>query len=81
MTLTVTAIWIPIILTIVLLCIMFRPYHSSGMYDFGQIFRVGWIVPIMLVWIGYLYYGWSQAENELEKVKEVQVERVEVENE
>ena len=48
-------IWsIPIILTIILAAIMFRPYHPEGDYDFGAIFRVLWVIPILLVWIVYL---------------------------
>jgi hypothetical protein len=48
-------LWIvPVFITVILLCIMFRPYRSSGQYDFGQIFRLFWLIPIGAVWIIYM---------------------------
>jgi hypothetical protein len=50
-----TELWIvPVFITVILLCIMFRPYRSSGQYDFGQIFRLFWLIPIGAVWIIYM---------------------------
>ncbi len=48
-------LWIvPVFITVILLCIMFRPYRSSGQYDFGQIFRLFWLIPIGVVWMVYM---------------------------
>lgn len=48
-------LWIvPVIITVIMMVIMFRPYRSSGMYDFGAIFRLFWFIPIMVVWMIYL---------------------------
>lgn len=47
MTLTFSIYWIPIVLTIVMLAIMFRPYHDCGRFDFGAINRIFWIIPIL----------------------------------
>lgn len=48
-------IWtIPTIITIALLCVMFRPYHRSGQYDFGEIFRAVWLIPIAAIWVLYM---------------------------
>ncbi len=45
---------IPIILTIIFLIIMFRPYQYSGDYDIiGPIFRIFWSIPILIVWCIY----------------------------
>jgi hypothetical protein len=44
----------PALITVILLCIMFRPYRSSGQYDFGMVFRLFWLIPIGAVWIIYM---------------------------
>lgn len=54
MTITIGVWIIPVLITVVLLCIMLRPYHSSGDYDFGAIARIVWLFPIMATWIIYL---------------------------
>ena len=54
MTIVVGAWVIPILITIFLLAVMLRPYQQHGDYDFGAIFRVLWLIPILLVWIIYL---------------------------
>lgn len=55
MNVTINSSIIPIILTIIGLCVMFRPYHTSGDFDFGIIFRAFWLIPILIVWT--LYFG------------------------
>jgi hypothetical protein len=47
-------IWIPIILTISMIIIMFRPYEQENIFDFGSIFRLFWVIPILSIWIIYL---------------------------
>lgn len=54
MSITISAIWIPWVITIVLLGVMMRPYHVRGSYNFGPIFRVFWLIPILAVWVVYL---------------------------
>lgn len=54
MTMTISAWWIPVILTVVLLAIMLRPYHRRGDYDFGGIFRIFWLLPIAGGWIVFM---------------------------
>lgn len=54
MTITIGLWIIPTLITVVMLGIMFRPYQRSGAYDFGQILRLLWIIPIMAVWTFYL---------------------------
>lgn len=54
MTITMSSVWIPWAVTLALILWMFRPYEMSGSYDFGQIFRLFWLVPILAVWIVYL---------------------------
>lgn len=54
MTITI-GLWIlPAIITLVLLVVMFRPYQRSGQYDFGEIFRLFWLIPIGAVWMLYM---------------------------
>ena len=53
MSITVGAVFIPIILTLILLGMMFRPYTQSGNFDFGLILRLFWIIPILFVWMVY----------------------------
>jgi hypothetical protein len=45
---------IPILITVIMLCVMFRPYRSSGQYDFFFVFRLFWLLPIGAVWIIYM---------------------------
>ena len=45
---------IPVLITISLLIIMFRPYQREGDFDFGIIFRIFWVIPILAVWVVYL---------------------------
>ena len=54
MTITVNALWIPVILTLVFLAIMARPYRRTGDYDFGGLLRIFWLFPIAGVWIFFL---------------------------
>lgn len=54
MNITISAIWIPLVITIVLLGVMTRPYRVRGSYDFGPIFRVFWLIPILAAWVVYL---------------------------
>jgi len=42
------------VLTIIMLCMMFRPDRSSGMYNFSVIFRILWLVPICITWMIYM---------------------------
>lgn len=54
MTITISTWIIPTIITVILLCIMFRPDRSSGTYNFGAIFRLLWIIPICATWMIYM---------------------------
>ena len=54
MTITIGLWTIPAIITLVLLCLMFRPCQRSGQYDFGVIFRLFWLIPIGAVWMLYM---------------------------
>lgn len=54
MIITINSWIVPALITVILLCIMFRPYRSSGQYDFGQILRLFWLIPILAVWIFYM---------------------------
>jgi hypothetical protein len=61
MTLTI-GIWIiPLMLTIGILGIACRPYQRQGDYDPGPVERAAWIVPILLIWMAFLAYGWLVA--------------------
>lgn len=53
-TITVSWIIIPIILSILFLNVMLTPYKSRGDYDFGSIFKLFWLIPIMFVWMVYM---------------------------
>ena len=53
MEITITALWIPIIISFICLILMFQPYDSVGDYDFGSIFRVLWLIPLSLTWTVY----------------------------
>lgn len=55
MHLTIQFWTIPTIITVIFLFIMFRPYHTSHMYDFGQIFRLFWLIPICITWVIYFW--------------------------
>lgn len=69
MTFTISVIAIPIIMTLILLAIMFRPIksQSSGPFPFELLeglFRLGWLIPIFFIWIIYLSYGWYNATHQ-----------------
>jgi hypothetical protein len=53
-TITIKSWIIPIFITVIMLCVMVRPYRSSGQYDFGMVFRLFWLIPIGAVWIIYM---------------------------
>lgn len=77
MTLTLSIVYIPVILTLILLIIMFRPYRSSGTYDFGAIFRSLWLIPILVIWM--VYFGISSIYNAKKAEvleKQIQIEKV-----
>jgi hypothetical protein len=50
-TITIKSWIVPALITVILLCVMFRPYRSSGQYDFGMVFRLFWLIPIGAVWM------------------------------
>jgi hypothetical protein len=55
----VVGYWIiPLIITIILLCIMFRPNpEKDGWFgDLFILFRLFWTIPILIVWIIYLLF-------------------------
>ena len=54
MTITIGTWIFPLIITMGLLGAMFRPYQSSGDYDFGATLRILWLIPILVVWVMYL---------------------------
>ena len=54
MNLTLDLITIPTFITIVLIIVMCRPYERRGAYDFGLLFRLFWLIPILSVWVIYL---------------------------
>lgn len=54
MTITIGLWIIPALITLALVCVMLRPYQRSGQYDFGQIFRLFWLIPIAAVWMVYM---------------------------
>ena len=56
MSITIGTWVIPVIATLTLLGVMCRPYHQSGDWDFGFIFRFFWLVPICVVWVLYLTF-------------------------
>lgn len=48
-------LWIiPLLISLVMLGIMCRPYQRCGDYDFGSIFRLFWLLPIAVVWLAYM---------------------------
>jgi len=53
-TITIKSWIIPIFITVIMLCVMFRTYRSSCQYDFGMVFRLFWLIPIGAVWIIYM---------------------------
>lgn len=55
MSIQISAWFIPAILTGLCLAMMFRPYHERGMFDFGAILRLFWILPIAIIWA--VYFG------------------------
>lgn len=76
MTITIGAIAIPIVLTIIIFAIMCRPMSGSGGGFFGDavesFFRLLWWIPIMLIWCAYFGYGWwnaTHSENQTPKVE------------
>ena len=54
MNITLDFITIPVFITIVLIIVMCRPYEMRGAYDFGLLFRLFWLIPILSVWVIYL---------------------------
>lgn len=42
---------IPTVATVAMLIMMFRPYRSSGAWDFCSVFRLFWLIPILFVWV------------------------------
>ena len=54
MTITIGTWIVPTLVTVALLCVMFRPYHRSGQYDFGEILRLFWLLPICAVWVAWM---------------------------
>lgn len=56
MTITISFIAIPILLTIGLLIAMLRPVRPTSQWDFvGGIFRLFYLIPILFVWV--VYFG------------------------
>ena len=53
MTITIGLWIIPTLLTAFLLGMMFRPWHSTGDYDFSYGLRVLWLIPVLAVWCAY----------------------------
>lgn len=55
MTLTIGAIYIPIILTIVMAIIMMRPCRSHSLFGSAlePLFRLFWLFPILITWLIY----------------------------
>jgi len=53
MTITISTWIIPTVITIIALCLMFRPYRPSSMFDFCAIFRIFYLFPILLAWLIY----------------------------
>jgi hypothetical protein len=54
MSITIGLWVIPATITLVMLGMMFRPYQRSGQYDFGEVFRLFWLIPIGAVWMIYM---------------------------
>jgi len=55
MTITI-GIWIiPALFSLACLGMMLRPYQRSGDYDFGQMLRILWIIPILIIWL--IHFG------------------------
>lgn len=54
MTITLDLWVIPLLISVTILVWMFRPYHSTTLYDFSVILRLFWTVPLLLVWVIYL---------------------------
>ncbi len=50
--------WVPAVLTAICLYMLCRPYHQIGMYDFGAIFRILWLIPIGFIWAVYFLIEW-----------------------
>lgn len=52
MTITINLALLPIILTVILLCIMFRPLDRYGYFPGSEvIFRLVWLIPILAIWV------------------------------
>jgi len=55
MTISFPAWVIPAAMTAVMLLMMLRPCDSpSSPYDFGPLFRILWVIPILATWVIYL---------------------------
>jgi hypothetical protein len=54
MTISFPAWAIPAAMTAAMLLMMLRPYSPSSLYDFGPLFRLLWLIPILGTWVIYL---------------------------
>lgn len=54
MTITVSSIWIPIVLSLAFLIPLFKIQERRSWYDMDAIFSVLWFIPALLVWVVYL---------------------------
>lgn len=53
------SVWVvPILLNILMVGMVLRPYTPSGIFDPGPFERVLWIVPILLTWVFFFAYLW-----------------------
>ena len=53
MTITIGAWTIPVVLTVLCIAMMLRPYRQRGDYDFGSVFRIFWLMPVGFIWAAY----------------------------
>ena len=58
MTMTISVWLIPVLLNVLILGFVLRPYKPSGMFDVGPIERVLWIVPLLLTWVVFFAFLW-----------------------
>lgn len=49
---------IPILLTVVVICMLIRPYTPSAMFDVGPLERVLWVIPILATWLAFFVGLW-----------------------
>jgi hypothetical protein len=55
---------VAIILSVVVIGVMLRPYERSCDYDFGAVFRLFWLIPLLGIWLAFFailawQYAWS----------------------